>query len=241
MKKLLKKIAVFMVFATSLTVFVSCSDKEENSKNKLFPLDYREKMDNGFLIRNVDSNGRIEIYSGVSLTDFIRTTIITDTTLIYDGDILYDYEYMGEISVSNKKGNSFIFHAFKSDFLVSDLKNEGYDGISFTIRDTSNTVMRNCVVRYNSSMNVKTLLDFLYNTDYIPNPFRHQFTKFAISIGTAIAIAGLVIAASAVVTDVVLNKCDASRDRDKSNCEKTSKRCIKDKGFCHYECIPCKK
>ena len=231
-----KKVMICFVVFTFL--FAACSDKENeiglSKKNVVI-----EKPDDGFLLRCQHEDGVVDIITGNDFRNFVRFRTEERGIITSDFNVLYAYEDIGDITLSDKRDDSFTLNAFNDEFEVYDIKDvEG--GVNFKVKQVGSEVL-NATLQYDS-LNKNELLKDLYSFGVVPNPFSNgQEMKGPVTIALIGAAAVVVSSVIVVVGEILQDDCNNQRKIDEHNCRNSSKKCLKANGRCHYTCITCPK
>lgn len=231
-------ILCFTVLAAITTItFIACQDEDNVSllqKNDV--LEDITTPENGFKFVNTNGSDTTIVSTGTSLYDFMRERTVVKSNIVEVNNIIYAFEDVGKISISQDEEKGYTLYAFDDTFKIFDVMDETDGSVSYKITHTGGDTVYSKV--YYDSLNAENFIKFILSKDVFENPFTPPVEKFFLS-SLAISLAGVLVSAASVVVSLYNDSCQNSREIDKHNCEQSSKKCLKAKGRCHYECISC--
>lgn len=237
----MKRVNVIVSLILIALFFGACSEREDEIASKSKKSAVIEKPSDGFLLNCKHADGSADIITGVDFRDFVRfRTIDKDNSVVEDFSVLYAYEDIGDITISDKKDDSFTLSAFGDKFQIYDVK-DVKGGIEFKTTREGCEVLT--AVLLLDSLNKAEWLKLLYSSSVVPNPFSNGSNEKIGPLTITLISAGAVVLAAVIdkATDVIIDACQNQRSIDKHNCERSSKKCLKANGRCHYTCVSCKK
>lgn len=239
----IKKLGIlcFTVLAAITTItFIACQDEDNvSSLQKNDVLEDITTPENGFKFVNTNGSDTTIVSTGTSLYDFMRERTVVKSNIVEVNNIIYAFEDVGKICVSQDEEKGYTLYAFDDTFRIFDVMDETDGSVSYKITHTGGDTVYSKV--YNDSLNAANFIKILLSKDVFENPFTPPVEKFVLTVAAAVAIAGVLVSAASVAVDLYLDSCQNSREVDKHNCVRSSKTCLRVKGKCHYECVPCPK
>jgi len=246
--------ALFIGVGMAFTIFACTKDasfmnnlisNKSNENKGLMISGYTfEKPDNGFLaVSENDRIGTTAVLLGTTPDEFIRMTLCVGSHIVDENDILYTFEDdLDALFFSNQNENGFDMTIWEETVHLCNF-NDIEGGITFDINTPCGNLIKQTILH--DSLDVASLLIDVSNLDIVENPFfaEEKYTKDVWPfLKKVLKIGGRVVAAAAVIAiavDLIETECQRSLDTDKHNCEHSDKKCLKRRGLCHYDCIPC--